>query len=141
MINGFYGQYEFLSNFYCWPIVWKGMVLPSAEHVYQSEKTTDDSEREAIYCSITPAKAKHFGSPKKLKHLKPDWSTIKETVMLEVLRAKFSDPELKTLLLKTDNERLIEKNWWGDTYWGVYNGYGKNRLGELLMKVREEFRS
>ena len=35
---------------------------------------------------------------------------------------------------------LIEGNTWNDTYWGVCNGVGKNTLGQLLMKIREEIR-
>ena len=34
---------------------------------------------------------------------------------------------------------LIEGNWWKDTYWGVCDGKGQNKLGELLMKVRKIF--
>ena len=33
---------------------------------------------------------------------------------------------------------LVEGNTWGDRYWGVYNGQGKNWLGRLLMQVRGE---
>ena len=140
MINGFKGEYEFLSNFFRYPIVWKNMILPSAEHAYQSEKTTDENERFAIYTAFLPADAKRLGSPRKLKHLKPRWDALKDDVMLNVLRAKFSDPDLKKALLETGDHRLIEANWWGDIYWGVSNGFGKNRLGELLMKVRDELK-
>lgn len=140
MINGFEGEYEFLSNFYRYPIVWKSMILPSAEHAYQSEKTTDESERNAIYRAFRPADAKRLGSPRKLKHLKPDWDSIKDEIMLQVLWAKFSDPDLRVKLLETGSHRLIEANWWGDVYWGVFSGFGKNRLGELLMKVRDDIK-
>jgi ribA/ribD-fused uncharacterized protein len=109
----------------------------SAEHAYQSEKTTDIIERETIYHAANPAHAKRLGGKKFLKHLVPDWDTIKQGVMLQVLRAKFQG-ELSKQLLETGVEELIESNWWGDTYWGVCNGYGKNMLGKLLMQVRKE---
>jgi hypothetical protein len=32
-------------------------------------------------------------------------------------------------------------NHWKDTFWGVYNGVGKNMLGKLLMQVREELQN
>lgn len=32
---------------------------------------------------------------------------------------------------------LIERNTWGDTFWGVYDNKGENNLGKILMKVRE----
>ena len=58
--------------------------------------------------------------------------------MLTGLRYKFSNPDLKEKLLATGNEELVEGNWWGDQYWGICDGIGKNKLGKLLMKVRKE---
>jgi ribA/ribD-fused uncharacterized protein len=140
MINGFTGRYTFLSNFYIYPIKWRDIILQSSEHAYQSEKTTDLIERETIYNARTPADAKRLGGRKHLKHFKSDWDAIKDQVMLDVLREKFSDPELRFKLMQTGKEELIEKNWWGDTYWGVCNGHGENKLGKLLMQVREEIK-
>ena len=61
--------------------------------------------------------------------------------MKELLMAKFSQNEdLKKKLLDTGDATLIEGNTWGDKYWGVCKGVGKNRLGELLMEVREELK-
>lgn len=140
MINGFTGRNSFLSNFYIYPMRWRDIILQSSEHAYQGEKAADDLDREMIYQAATPAAAKRLGSPKKLKHIVPDWDSIKDGIMLLVLRAKFSDPELREKLLATGDQELIETNWWGDTYWGVCNGVGKNKLGKLLMQVREEIR-
>ena len=59
--------------------------------------------------------------------------------MYEIVLAKFSQNEyLKRRLLETGNALLIEGNDWGDTYWGVCNGRGKNKLGKILMRVRTE---
>jgi predicted NAD-dependent protein-ADP-ribosyltransferase YbiA (DUF1768 family) len=58
--------------------------------------------------------------------------------MLNLLRQKFQNPELREKLLCTGKLELIEGNYWGDTYWGVCRGVGENRLGKLLMLVREE---
>ena len=33
---------------------------------------------------------------------------------------------------------LIEGNHWGDTCWGQVNGRGENRLGKILMQLRDE---
>lgn len=137
MIGQFSGRNVFLSNFYRFPISWKGIVLPTAEHAYQSEKPTDELERETIYHAISPASAKKLGSRKFCKSIRPDWDVVKNDIMLAVLVAKFSDPNMARLLLDTGDEELIEGNWWGDTYWGVCNGVGENWLGKLLMQVRE----
>ena len=43
-------------------------------------------------------------------------------------------------LVETGTEELVEGNDWGDTYWGVCKGTGKNMLGKILMEVREELK-
>ncbi len=56
--------------------------------------------------------------------------------MTDLVRQKFQDPELRAALLATGNRYLEETNWWGDTFWGVCNGAGENRLGMILMAIR-----
>jgi len=61
--------------------------------------------------------------------------------MRRALRAKFTQhPDLRTLLLGTGDEEIVE-NAPGDYYWGCgKDGSGKNRLGALLMELRAELR-
>ena len=63
--------------------------------------------------------------------------------MLKALRAKFTDccnTQLRDKLRGTHEKVLIEHTS-NDTYWGDGgNGSGKNRLGELLMQVRNELK-
>ena len=42
------------------------------------------------------------------------------------------------MLQETRDFYLEETNWWNDTFWGVCNRKGKNILGHLLMKIRDE---
>jgi ribA/ribD-fused uncharacterized protein len=74
--------------------------------------------------------------------LRSDWDRIKIRVMFEVLRIKFSIPELQSKLLATGNQELIEGNDWGDEFWGVnkHTGVGRNFLGRILMHIRQEIR-
>jgi len=63
--------------------------------------------------------------------------------MRGLLRQKFSEPRQARQLLSTGRRRLVEGNHWGDRYWGMCQGeaeewVGENRLGELLMEVRQE---
>ncbi len=61
--------------------------------------------------------------------------------MYEVLSAKFTQHEdIQRILLSTDTALLVEHTG-NDSYWGDGgDGNGKNRLGSLLMQVREELR-
>lgn len=148
MIDKFEGQYAFLSNFYESPIeVWISpdtrLIAPTAEHVFQYLKTPSEEEGIEILMAETPGQAKRLG---RKCHLRKDWEEVKDHAMVSVLRAKFRDPELKAKLLATDNEILVEGNTWHDNYWGMCscaecNENGKNRLGMLLMQVREELRN
>lgn len=136
-IDSFSGEFEFLSNFYPSEIEFEGIKYPTNEHFFQAMKTFDVDMRENIAAAPTPGKAKRLG-----RHclLRSNWEVVKENFMMTGLRLKFKNPELKEKLLATGNAILEEGNWWGDTYWGVCEGVGKNRLGILLMGLREELR-
>jgi predicted NAD-dependent protein-ADP-ribosyltransferase YbiA (DUF1768 family) len=61
--------------------------------------------------------------------------------MTMVVRAKFTQNRiLADKLIATGDTELIEGNNWRDYFWGMCNGKGKNNLGKILMKVREELR-
>ena len=142
VIDSFIGEYDFLSNFYfpC-DILFEGKLYPSTEHAFQAAKTLDSAEREKIRRANTPGIAKRLGrSPKEIT-MRPDCESIKTNVMLQVLRVKFAHEDLKQKLLATGDAKLVEGNLWGDTCWGVCNGVGENRLGILLMQVRDELRA
>ena len=139
MINRFYGDYNFLSNFWLTPIIFDGNTYPSIEHAFQAAKTTDKEARMAIRGLNSPGKAKRAGMKVALR---PDWESIKNDIMLNLIREKFKNPELKQKLIDTKDETLIEGNNWGDSYWGMIkeNGQdiGQNMLGKMLMQVRKE---
>lgn len=46
--------------------------------------------------------------------------------------------DLKIKLLQTGLEPIVESNTWGDTYWGKCKGVGQNKLGQTLMRIRNE---
>ena len=74
--------------------------------------------------------------------MRGDWEQVKEQVMKNGLRLKFTQhPKLLELLLSTGNRKIVEHTD-QDSYWGDGgDGSGKNRLGVLLMELREELRS
>ena len=143
MIKEFIGQYEFLSNFWQSPFTYKGITYPTNEHFFQAMKTLDPKERQWIASAETPGIAKRRGRTCTLRY---DWEQVKDEVMLTGLRIKFSHPALRTQLIMTGDEELIEGNWWHDNTWGncscpqCHSIHGQNRLGKLLMQVRKEIR-
>lgn len=138
MIDRFNDKYFFLSNFSPSPFRIDYVLFPTMEHYFQANKADNQNDYLHIAYAPTPGEAKRLG--RKIQ-LRPDWEKIKDNVMLTGLRKKFADPELRNLLLATGDEELIEGNYWGDTYWGVCNGVGQNKLGKLLMQVREEIKN
>ena len=137
-IERFAGPHRFLSNFYPAPLVWEGRYFPTAEHAYQAAKCRRSDEAWKIQEAPGPGVAKRLG--RKIE-LRADWDEVKERVMLEIVRAKFENADLRRRLIATGNAELIEGNYWGDRFWGVCRGTGENRLGKILMRVRTEIRS
>ena len=133
MIDCFDKEWAFLSNFYQNEIEFEGITYPTNEHFFQAMKTLDENERHAIANCRTPGQAKRMG---RRVALRSDWENVKEDVMFTGLCIKFSDEQLADWLLETGDEELVEGNTWSDTFWGVCNGVGENKLGKLLMKVR-----
>ena len=141
-INGFRGQYAWLSNFHG-AVTVNGRAFATVEHAFQAAKTVIRSEQERVRLAATPAAAKRLG---RRVTLRPGWDgALKLRVMRKLVRMKFEqNARLRVLLLDTGSAELVEFNTWGDTYWGVaYNSalgvaVGDNHLGRILMEIRAE---
>jgi len=135
-IDSFREEYFFLSNFSNYGFELEGVYYKTVEHYFQAQKCTNKQEFQQIVNAETPALARKLG---RKVSLRKDWPEVKEEIMTKGVRAKFTqNPEAKELLLKTGEAELIEGNTWGDTFWGVCNGKGQNKLGKILMKIRKE---
>lgn len=137
-ITSFTGKYNFLCNFYHSPIEYEGETYRTVEHGFQALKSIRMEHRDAIRRASNPAVAKEMGQRVPLRK---DWEEVKDSIMLLFLRLKFQKEEFKQLLLSTGDMYLEEGNNHGDTIWGTVNGFGENRLGQLLMQVRTELRN
>lgn len=142
MITEFDGKYAFLSNFFHSPFAYDGIEYPTVEHFFQAMKTLDQEERKKIAAADSPGKAKRMG---RNVQLRGDWEEVKYTVMRVGVERKFdAHPELASKLIATGDTILIEGNSWHDNTWGscfcpkCASIAGKNWLGEILMKRREE---
>jgi len=127
--------YEYFSNFYEAPIFANGKEYKTNEHFFQAHKATIEEDFEKIRTAPSPGMAKRYGNQIELV---PDWENIKDRIMFKALLLKFTQhPQLTFALLRTQGRYIEEGNNWGDKYWGVVDGEGKNMLGKLLMKVRD----
>ena len=148
----FEGEYRFLSNFYSSEItlthlpfdkvVTDPVTYATLEHAYQAAKTGNREDRNTIINAATPGASKRLG---KYVNLREDWEDVKEQIMFELLIEKFTKHEdLKSKLLETKGVCLVEGNSWHDNTWGTCfcircSGFGKNLLGTMLMKIRDQF--
>lgn len=142
IIESFHDAHYYLSNFYENPMKVGGKTFKSNEHFFQASKAGNPEDFEYVRASSTPSISKKRGREIKMRG---DWDNVKNAIMTQGLRAKFTDPELRQRLLDTGDATLIEGNRWHDCYWGRcdcsnHGGDGQNWLGRLLMQLREELR-
>lgn len=141
MINKFSGKYRFLSNFYLCDIeVYEDEIYPSTEHAYQALKFSSKNIRKLFMDkNLSPGDAKKLG---RYYPMSENWDDYKLGVMYAVNIYKFTfHPQLKQSLIDTGDQELVEGNTWGDQYWGTCNNVGKNHLGKILMRIREDIKT
>ena len=133
-------EYGCFSNFSPHPVRLKNRTWPTSEHYFQAQKFRGTVHEEEIRRAKSPMIAARMGRSRE-RRLRPDWESAKDGVMMEALRAKFAQHEdLAKILLSTGDRKIVEhtKN---DDYWADGgDGKGRNRLGELLMRLRSELR-
>jgi ribA/ribD-fused uncharacterized protein len=136
-----HGPYGSLSNFSPHGFTAEDLYWRTSEHFFQAHKFTEPAHFLAIHRARAPKQAAEMGRDRR-RPLRPDWEQVKEGVMRQALRLKFhAHPALRELLLATGDELLIEAAP-HDYYWGGgQDGSGKNRLGILLMELREALRA
>ena len=124
-------EYFFLSNMYPCEVTYNRHTFQSSEAAFQAQK---DPSRVSEFEGLTGKESKRLGRQVKMR---PDWDLVKFGIMEDILRVKFSDPELAKKL-KAVEEPIVEENTWHDTYWGVCDGRGQNNLGKLLTKIKND---
>lgn len=110
----------------------------TSEHYYQTQKfiTTEPDWALRISQAKTPKDAARMGRDRS-HQMRLDWEDVKDGVMEKAVLKKFqTHSQIRDILLATGDELIVE-NSPVDYYWGCgADGTGKNRLGEILMKVR-----
>lgn len=148
----FYGGY--LSNFHTCPITIDGIQFSNSETVFMLYKALhfNDSNTAVKICNTKhPAEAKRLGR-NVIGFNNAEWEKVREEYMYKACYAKFSqNAMLKQQLRETEDIILVEAAL-NDTVWGIGRGMaypflrdeskwlGKNLLGKVLMRVREELK-
>lgn len=155
----------FLSNFSEVPINYKGNTYKCAEAAFQAQKihfctTMSQREKDRFFQEFANASGSEAFEKKqtlenRLDYARESWIKKNESIMEEVLTAKFQNPNLKQLLLSTGDVYLNERPVRDDGSGTVVRGRGfpwtdqegrdqrgntlkaKNLLGNLLMQLRQ----
>ena len=132
-----YGEF---SNFSKHGVEFDGQWWRTTEHYFQAQKFEEPEYREKIRLAHDAKTAANLGRSRKVP-LRADWEDVKDDVMRRAVMKKFSTHKaLRELLLGTGDQPIVE-NAPGDYYWGCgQDGSGLNRLGEILVEVREALR-
>ena len=134
-------EFGCFSNFAPYPITINGKTWPTSEHYFQAQKFVGTKREEEIRKVKSPMEAAKMGRSRKHK-LRPDWESVKVRIMRNAVLAKFEQhADIRAILLDTGSAKLIEHTT-NDNYWGDGgDGSGKNKLGLLLMEIREKLRN
>jgi N-glycosidase YbiA len=130
------GPYGWLANFSEHEISIGGKKWKSVEHYFQAMKFNDWKMRALIAEAETPDLAKKIAKRFRLKK-RSDWGRIKNLVMYNAIRAKFTQhPDLFDALKQTGSQTIVEAAT-NDDYWGYGRDHrGRNQMGKLLMRLR-----
>lgn len=141
------GKYDCLSNSFQSDFVYRGQIWRSVESAYQAMKFYHQVEDvglskelylhiEAILNSEDPSSLGH----ERFLPISKNWRETRERFMADILSAKFSsNKELITTLLST-GERELEEISHLSPNWNK-SIKGRNKIGELLMHIRDKLRT
>ena len=148
------GEFRTFSNMAEYPIQINDIKYPTVEHYFQVQKAKEfgDTEIEKKMLETPSAKAvKALG--RKVKNFQKEvWDAKKQEIMMRGVKAKFvQHPELQKQLLETENREIGDANA-RNAYWGIGTSEntekskdptkwkGQNKLGKILMALRDDFK-
>lgn len=132
--------FEPLSNWSAHTVEIYGRVFATLEHAFHYKKFADEHPdiAEHIALAESPWRATQIAHSHRDKESN-DWHDVSVQIMEELIRAKFSQHEdVREIVAKT-GDRLIIENSPVNSFWGAgKDGTGKNIVGKLWMKIRDE---
>src|SRR5262245_27554833 len=100
------GLYGCFSNFSRHPIVLGGKTWPTSEHYFQAQKYAGTGHEEEVRNAPTAMIAARMGRSRQ-RPLREDWDNVKDQIMLQAVRTKFTQHEdLKAVLAGTGDATL-----------------------------------
>lgn len=125
----FKDKYDFLSNYFVYPIEYKGIKYTCVQSAFQAQK---DISRSKEFSQLTGKQADKLG---KTVNMRPDWNKVKIGIMYDILITKFKSPALRNKLNQVTETIIFDND--SDSFWGKVDGRGRNHLGRLLMQIKE----
>jgi len=131
------------TNFSPHPVLYKGKMYPTSEHLFQSFKFHGHRPNLAEHirtCSQWPSVA--FQEARRFQpEVRHDWKQVNIEMMERTLRHKFNQhQDLKDELLNTGYAELVEDSD-KDSFWGIgADRRGRNELGKALERLRDKLR-
>ena len=133
-------DHPFLDNTFHTAVEYNNKIYPAAENAFQASKFASKTLVDKFRYMVAK-KAQIEGT--KHRPTVPNWYNNNTTIMYSILKSKFQNPELKAKLIATYPEPIIHINGYHDNEWGICtcsrcNNSGKNKLGILLIELRNE---
>lgn len=143
-VVGFYPrEFYVFDNFSSFQVDWHGRRWPTSEHAYQASHFFDTAPElaEQIYNARSAHEAYKLAKANGDK-APENWEEIKVGIMEEIVRAKCEqNPYIREKLLLTLDYEIVEDSP-KDDFWGIgENRDGRNELGKIWMRLREELRA
>ncbi len=139
----FISDWYVFDNFASFQIEWRGKLYPTSEHAYQAAHffTSSPELSEQIRLCRSARAAADLANQNSSKDDK-DWPQKKLAVMEEIVRAKLAQHSyIRQKLIETGDSMIVETND-NDGFWGWGKDHkGRNELGKIWMKLREELKS
>ena len=132
--------YGCFSNFSAHGFELDGSYWRTSEHFFQAAKFAGTEHADLIRQAKSPTVAARMGRSRQ-RPLRADWETVKDDMMRRAVQRKFeTHADIRAVLLGTGTEPIVESAP-NDYYWGCgTDGSGQNKLGQILMEVREVLR-
>lgn len=143
-IIGFYPrEFYVFDNFSSFQVDYRGRRWPTSEQAYQASHFFDTAPdlAEEIFNARSAHDAYKIAKANADK-ASSDWHEIKVDIMYEICRLKLlQNPYVKDKLRKSGDLEIVEDSpkddFWG---WGPKRD-GRNELGKIWMRLREELRA